>query len=129
MNRRETVQRDMVYRVAMQLFHPTADEVCAGVRALCPTIGRATVFRNLRVLSQEKRLEPVFFPGEPTRYDTNVAHHHHFVCRDCGKIIDLPTGEQLPKPTLPGAVIDGQTVTFLGYCGCCHDRQVRPACV
>ena len=51
-NSRNTIQRQLVLSAVRQLQnHPTADEVYQKVQKSCPTISRATVYRNLKLLA------------------------------------------------------------------------------
>ena len=53
-NSRNTIQRQLVLSAVRQLQnHPTADEVYQKVQKSCPTISRATVYRNLKLLAEE----------------------------------------------------------------------------
>ena len=106
----------------MSLYHPTAEEVYEKLRAECPSIGRATVFRNLSVLAEEGRAVKLFFPDEVARYDGNVDGHYHFVCRRCDAIIDLPATQKLPLPVSDAFTVEQQEINFYGLCRECHRK-------
>lgn len=129
-SRRNTVQRTLIQSVAETLYHPSADEVYSAVKEKERGVGRATVFRNLNLLSDEGIFLKVCFQGEPTRYDTNPAPHDHFVCRVCGKIVDLPpTGKgenvnnQADFPS--GITVESKSVTYYGLCDKCAARSKK----
>ena len=70
----------------------TAEEVCAQL----PDIGRATVYRTLKMLQDEDIICKVVMPGDEMAYSVSAAidpaagqsidhpHHHHAVCTICG---------------------------------------------
>ena len=59
-NSRNTIQRQLVLSAVRQLQnHPTADEVYLEVQKNCPTISRATVYRNLKLLAEEGEIRLV----------------------------------------------------------------------
>ncbi|MBQ7335457.1 MAG: transcriptional repressor [Clostridia bacterium] len=120
MKRRSTKQRDIVYSALLELYHPTADEVFESLQHTHPTIGRATVFRNLTVLVEEGRVYRLNFPGDGARYDPFVDGHTHFSCRSCKKIIDLPPVDNLPYPKSDEYVIETHTVKYYGLCRDCY---------
>ena len=120
MQRRETKQRQTVYNALMGLYHPTADEVYEKLRTECPTIGRATVFRNLSVLAEEGKVVKLFFPDEVARYDANVDGHFHFMCRCCERIIDLPAHLQISLPQSEQFTAEHASVHFYGLCKECQ---------
>ena len=121
MKRRSTKQREIVYDALMQLYHPTAEEVYEYLRGAYPTIGRATVFRNLAVLAEEGRIVKLFFPDEVAHYDANIDGHYHFVCRRCAKIIDLSINKRVLFPPREDFVVDAQEVNLYGHCRECCD--------
>jgi len=120
MQRRSTKQRETVYHALMHLYHPTAEEVYEYLRTETPSIGRATVFRNLAVLSEEGRIVKLFFPDEVAHYDANTDGHYHFICRHCEKIIDLPATQKLSFPKSDRFTVDEQSVNFYGVCRECQ---------
>jgi Fe2+ or Zn2+ uptake regulation protein len=68
--------------------HPTAEWVHRAVRRALPRVSLGTVYRNLRLLVDAGLLTEI--AGAQTRFDGNLAEHHHFTCIRCGAILDLP---------------------------------------
>ena len=65
-NSRNTIQRQLVLSAVRQLQnHPTADEVYQEVQKNCPTISRATVYRNLKLLAEEGEIRLRNISGSP----------------------------------------------------------------
>lgn len=88
--RRTTKQRQLVLNIVRsQHTHPTADEVFALAREANPHISRATVYRNLSLLTQEGSLLSVTVGGV-SRYDDATHPHAHLVCTACGRVDDVP---------------------------------------
>ncbi len=125
MKRRMTKQRETVLAALHTLCHPTADEVYDALRAACPTLGRATVFRNLSVLVEEGRVTRLELPNEAARYDPVPDGHAHFICRTCAKILDLPIPPLRPFPIGDAFVIEQAALT---YSGLCRDCAREPSC-
>jgi Fur family ferric uptake transcriptional regulator len=101
--------------------HRTADEVLAAVRTSGRPIARASVFNALRDLVTAGMALLVEVPGA-ARYELAGPGHHHFLCRTCGSITDVPcvVGDQLcVTPDLAGARVDETTVVFRGLCPAC----------
>ncbi|MCY4109272.1 MAG: Fur family transcriptional regulator [Chloroflexi bacterium] len=60
-----------------------------------PSVGRATVYRTLKLLSETGILCKITLPDGSPRYSLDGAwHHHHVICSPCGKI------EEFRKPVL-----------------------------
>ncbi len=119
MKRRTTKQREAVLAALYPLCHPTADEVYDTLRATCPTLGRATVFRNLSVLVEEGRVTRLDLPNGASRYDPVPDGHAHFICRTCSKIVDLPIPPIRPFPVDDAFVIEQAALTYSGLCRDC----------
>ena len=121
---RHSKQRDAVYtELASRKDHPTAEQLYISLKAKDPTIGIATVYRNLSVLESEKRILRI--PAEPAdRFDGDISDHHHLICEKCGGVFDLWISD-LPLPeNIPdfGGVIISQSVMFHGICENCAKK-------
>jgi len=123
---RSTSQRRLVLELVRESkVHPTADQVFEMARGKHPTIGRATVYRNLAVLADAGQLRRVTLPGQPERYDDPRVLHGHFHCRRCGVIHDLPLPATLPdRIGLPGHRTEECQVTLSGLCPKCQEEPV-----
>lgn len=72
------------------LAHPTATDVFDAVTRDHPMASKATVYNTLALLVEVGALGVLWESDREARYDPNVAHHHHAVCPDCGRIDDIP---------------------------------------
>jgi Fur family ferric uptake transcriptional regulator len=65
-----------------------------GLLAITPVVGRATVFRTLRLLQDIGALCQVVLGDGTIEYRlTSGGHHHHMVCSDCGAVTDFAACE------------------------------------
>lgn len=119
---RRTKQRQAICAVFLEAQRPLSpQEVLELARVRVPSLGLATVYRTLKALLEEGFLVSVELPGEVPRYErAGKAHHHHFLCRVCGRVYEL---EGCPKDveTLvpPGFLAEGHEVTLYGRCAAC----------
>ncbi len=99
--------------------HPTADEIGAAVNHLA---SRASVYNVLHSLRDAGLVDELVFADAVARFDANLDRHHHFVCRGCGKVGDVPW-EALPIPPkrrLPdGSTVESCAVILKGLCPPC----------
>ena len=70
------------------LNHPTAEEIYNAVNIKLPRITKATVYKNLKVLSAEGLIKEVNVKGI-SRFEAKMDPHHHIICKNCAKIIDF----------------------------------------
>src|SRR5262245_66371602 len=68
--------------------HPTSEEVLNAVNEKFPMTSRATVYNTINWLKEAGMLQEVFEAG-CVRLDPNFDRHHHFVCRECGRVEDV----------------------------------------
>ena len=120
---RDTRQRRAIRRVFVDTGRPLGPEdvVREGQRHV-PTLGIATVYRNLKSLVDEGWLLPVELPGEATRYElADRPHHHHFVCNHCEQAFDVhgcpPDVEDLAPD---GFQVESHEVVLYGACPACR---------
>ncbi len=113
MERRNTIQKDLVLKTVQELKrHLTADEVYEFIKKEHPTIGRGTVYRNLKILVEEGAIRKVEVPDGSDRFDFTLKDHYHVKCVKCGDIFDVDM-EQLPD--LKAKIRDTHGMEFLGY--------------
>ena len=116
--------------------HPTADMIYASAREVDGTISLGTVYRNLKLLADEKIIITLETEDKKIHYDGDLSRHSHFICSDCGKIIDLfkPAStpkeleEKLAKLKSEGRVDIGVRVTeekciYYGLCTECNKEN------
>ncbi len=79
-------RRLVVSAVAAQSRPFTAEELCSAL----PCVGRATVFRGLRLLVDTDLVCRVLLEDGEMRYQlSHGGHHHHLLCAVCGMSSDL----------------------------------------
>ena len=129
---RNTRQRAAVNAVFDQLdgFH-SAQEVHARMRAAGDTIGLSTVYRAVQALVDDGELDSIRTDnGEAIYRRCSTSHHHHLVCRSCGRTeeVEGPTVERWADRVAGehGFVDVRHTLEIFGTCADCH-RSGRAA--
>ena len=91
MEKRNTKQKEIILDILLQkenMFHPSAQDLVRLVLESNPTIGQATIYRNINKLVEEGKLIKIS-TSNSFRYDINTRTHAHLSCKECGKTIDL----------------------------------------
>jgi len=86
-------------------------------------LSRATVYHVLGQLSAAGLVLTAEPTAGPVLYETAADPHHHFVCRSCGRIIDVAClTDETPclHAEVAGAVIEQADVTLRGLCTDCR---------
>lgn len=68
--------------------HPTAEQIFMEMKKRNSKIVQATVYNNLKSLTDSGRIIRISQAGFPDRYD-NTSRHDHMICRFCGAITDI----------------------------------------
>ncbi len=126
---RRTVQRQAIRGVFERVERPLGiAETLALAREAVPSLDQATVYRTLNRLVAEGWLRRLSHPEAGTVHErAGKPHHHHFYCRRCQQLWDLPgcpLAAGLPAP--PGYVTEGHEVYLRGVCRRCATRQRGP---
>ena len=121
---RVTHQRREVLRVVVESDeHPDAHTILQRVRERMPTISFDTVYRTLSFLEEHDLISRVHATGERVRFDGNEAVHHHFICTECGQIIDFESeevdGMKLPKGVTKLGTAASRQLQVYGICRDC----------
>jgi Fur family ferric uptake transcriptional regulator len=81
-------RRRVLDAVLAQPSHFTIDDVLHTTRK----VGRATVFRTMKLLVDLNIVCRVLLEDGALHYRLSArGHHHHLVCRDCGRVEDFTT--------------------------------------
>ncbi|MCL2023726.1 MAG: transcriptional repressor [Oscillospiraceae bacterium] len=120
---RNTLQRQLILGAVRELdVHATAEQVFEYIVQRHPTIGKATVYRNMRKLAQSGELLDIGKLHGAVHYDHNCREHHHFICNDCKRVFDVegdfPLLTDLVRKT-EQFQITGYNLTFYGLCREC----------
>lgn len=94
---RATPQRAAVMALLGELADfRNAQEIHSELRSRGASIGLATVYRTLSLLSQSGAVDVLMREdGEALYRQCSARHHHHLVCRGCGRTVEVvgPTVE------------------------------------
>jgi Fe2+ or Zn2+ uptake regulation protein len=125
---RNTVQRQIVLRTINNLVHPYIDEIYDEIHIEHPSISRATVSRNLRILTDNKIIRQIVTPDGLKRYDKRIDSHYHFRCNKCGGIFDIDTDYLADIDRVVeekhNCIVEEHDIVFWGECIGCRDREM-----
>ncbi len=119
---RLTAQRRVIAEaMAGEHVHLAAEEVFERAREVLPEVSLATVYNTLNELVDMGELLAIAHADGRRRYDPNVEErHHHLVCVDCGRMVDVQADEpHLPDDQQQGFEILGIEVAFRARCPDC----------
>lgn len=123
--KRMTKQKKVIYDILCSTeTHPTADWIYNEARKQIPEISLGTVYRNLHVLQEDGKIIELTYGKDQCRYDGCITPHYHFVCMNCGKVLDFaPDCPQIGQDVLdsaPGLVKEHRLECY-GLCRDCMD--------
>ena len=101
----------------------TIEEICEAA----PGVGRATVFRTVKLLQESEVLCRVLLEDGSIRYQlSRSGHHHHLVCSYCGSV------QEFAEPRLDALIqqvardnrfnLEGHSLDLYGQCATCARR-------
>ena len=86
---RLTPQRQLILEAVRQADdHVTPDEVYEKVHRRNPAISRATIYRTLGFLCEQRLIHALYWGGQMYYEFADEQPHHHLVCRACGGMIE-----------------------------------------
>lgn len=130
MKKRNTIQRSLVFEAVNKLkCHATADEIYEYIVKEHPNISRATVYRNLNLLSETGEIRKMEIPGGADRFDHQCHDHCHVKCEKCGRVFDVDmeyiTGLEKNIHDDRGFKFNGYDIIFRGICPDCQAEAGR----
>jgi Fur family transcriptional regulator, ferric uptake regulator len=98
----------------------TAEEICDAL----PDVGRATVFRTMKLLQELDIVCRVPLEDGSVRYQvSHGGHHHHLICGECGSVSEFndPTLDALihENATLQRFKLASHSLELYGRCAGC----------
>ncbi|KIH98523.1 Fur family transcriptional regulator [Streptomonospora alba] len=119
--RRETVRQALNESTGFR----SAQDLYANLRSEGSKIGLTTVYRALQALSDSGEIDVLRTDDGEAVYRACITdtHHHHLVCRDCGKAVEVE-GPQVERwaeamGTQHGFTDVTHTVEVFGTCAAC----------
>lgn len=117
-------QREAIYNYLMGTEeHPTAEAVFQGVQKDFPKISLGTIYRNLALLEETGQIQKIPSNDAKDHYDADISEHPHFICQECGAVIDLEMDNLEFLKTLANQGFDGEIeksqLVFFGKCHHC----------
>lgn len=91
MKERNTKQKDLILDILRRVEnknHPTILEIVDKVSLELPSIGQATIYRNIKKLVKDGKLKKIA-TNSGYRYDIDTLEHGHLVCNKCNKVFDV----------------------------------------
>ena len=127
MNLKHSKQRDSIKEfLATRKDHPTADTVYMNVRQSFPNISLGTVYRNLTLLADIGEIARLRVGDGVDHFDYDTTPHYHFVCTECGAVLDLDMTviDHMTKTARENfdGEIKGQVTWFYGRCSKCTKK-------
>ena len=105
--------------------HPTAEWVYQTVKPQYPDLSLGTVYRNISKFKEEGIINSVGVVNGQERFDGNTEQHSHFICNNCGAVLDI--SEQNLSQDVDRAIADryglqvvSHELVFRGVCKKCQ---------
>ncbi|MBD3184011.1 transcriptional repressor [Candidatus Poribacteria bacterium] len=105
--------------------HPTANWLYNKLRNDFPNLSMGNVYRNLNILVEQGLIGKIEFGSTFDRFDANIHQHYHFICENCGEIIDLelPVDKKLNDKVTKkiNLKVRSHNIQFYGLCDKCTE--------
>ena len=110
--------------------HPSAEWIYSQLKPEYPDISLGTIYRNLALFKQQGQVASLGTVNGVERFDGNTHPHVHFICSQCGAVLDLD-GMSVPQELnaaaeqCSGGQVDACQLTFTGICMDCHSQSLK----
>jgi len=130
---RKSRQRDSIRALLLASERPLdCDELLAQAQARIPTIGRSTIYRVLRQLTEMAVIEIVIGPGQRLYYEpagqtrhlyyepAGQTRHPHGFCRQCQRAFCVREALEVRHMVPANFILEDELVYLYGQCGMCR---------
>jgi len=118
--------------------HLNTGQIYKAVSKISPTVGLATIYRNLELLARIGLVWRSDACGDKAMYEIakrpEESHHHHLICKHCNCVIDYPCSINNEKGFLKerekklsrkyNFKIENHCIDFFGLCDKCKKQQM-----
>lgn len=121
-----TYQRIMIldYLNKHKNKHLTVERIYEALAKKMPMLSLTTVYNTLNSFLKAGLVSAITITGTEVRYDLASTPHHHFLCRQCGQIIDVDVRCPIAKrKNINGCKIEEVHGYFKGLCKECAKKQ------
>ncbi|MBA3046169.1 MAG: transcriptional repressor [Candidatus Thermoplasmatota archaeon] len=100
--------------------HPSADEIYMELKKKHPSLSKTTIYNTIQSLKDCGLLVTLLISPNESRFDSLINPHHHLLCSECGKILDINVECPYSRKVLAGGHrIDEVHGYFKGVCEKC----------
>lgn len=107
--------------------HRGVDEISAELGRRGQAVPVTTIYNVVGALARAGVLMAADAGPGRALFEVANGRHHHFVCRSCGTVVDVPcSAHDAPCVTapLPGADVEQASIIFWGRCASCAGAPV-----
>lgn len=126
-NIKPSMQRIAIMEYLLQhRTHPSADEIYTALSPEMPTLSKTTVYNTLKLFAEQGASLMLTIDERNVNFDADTSTHPHFLCKNCGRIYDLPTSTAMKH--VEAQEMDGHQLTevhyyYKGICRNCLNKQ------
>ena len=104
--------------------HPTAYQIYSELKQTNPSFSKTTVYNTLEILKNNKLVQALSISETEMRYEFQNKMHHHFLCHQCGELLDIDVECQFQDKMLRGEhQIEEVHGYFKGICKFCLNKN------
>jgi Fur family ferric uptake transcriptional regulator len=125
---RVTAQRVAVLQVLADARHVSADTVARAVRSRAGVVSTQGIYNVVNDLVRVGMVQRIDVGGGPALYELATdGPHHHLMCRQCARVVDLPcdhgSDSCLSPPEQLGFSDIEAEIVFWGTCPECQGSE------
>jgi Fur family peroxide stress response transcriptional regulator len=123
---KSTHQRMKILECLGRMGHPDAKELYECLVREMPSLSKTTVYNTVNALQQAGLINVLNIAGEGMRYELAGEPHCHFLCRKCGKVIDMNFScAHTDSLQLDGYIVEELLGCFKGVCKACQTKRAK----
>jgi len=121
-NLKVTPQRLAILKEIDTKGHASIEEIYENIRDLFPSISLATIYKNINALKEEGIISEICLHQKP-KYEIEKSSHAHFICKNCGKVEDIPLNEILNSDIEKKYPDSKKELYIYGLCKKCREKM------
>lgn len=103
--------------------HPSVDTIYKDLSSANPKLSRTTVYNTVKLLSERGAVTLLSIDEHNICVDGETKPHAHLLCKQCGKIIDVPINKNLELKMIDGNLVQETHLYYRGICSECLEKD------
>ena len=116
-------KKDILIQVIKELGHATLKDIYKNL-VIKVAITKSYFTKLIKECIDKKIIQELKLDGMESQFEIFVGPHDHFVCKECGKVLNINSKIIAPNMNVDGNICEDFRLIIYGKCRDCQERKI-----